>query len=207
MPIDDVLLPGARHATGTYRYRVADDRWWWSAGVYAILGFVPGEVVPTSELLLAHRHPDDPRRPGGTLAEELARGEPFSRLHRIVDARGTTRAVVVTGAGVRDDGGRVVEVVGEFVDVTASIVERSTSDANRQISDALSSRSTIEQAKGAVAIVLGLDPEEAFELLCTASSLANVRVRELAERLVGSLADLDPRADRRALVSRVLHLP
>ncbi|OLT46185.1 hypothetical protein BJF88_04875 [Cellulosimicrobium sp. CUA-896] len=184
-----------------------DDRWWWSAGVYAILGLQPGEVVPTTQLLLAHRHPDDTRPTGGTLLEALAEGEPFSHLHRIVDAHGATRTVVVTGTAVRDDAGRVVEVTGDLVDVTASVAARSASDANRQISDAFSSRGRIEQAKGAVAIVLGLDPEEAFSLLCAASSLANVRVRDLADELVSCLADLDPRADRRALVSRILHLP
>ena len=44
---------------GPFRYTVPSDSWWWSEEVYAIHGFQPGAVVPSTELMLAHAHPSD----------------------------------------------------------------------------------------------------------------------------------------------------
>ena len=49
---------------------------------------------------------------------------------------------------------------------------------------AMASRATIEQAKGALMLVYGLDAEAAFSLLSWQSQRSNIKLRDLAERLV-----------------------
>ena len=48
----------------------------------------------------------------------------------------------------------------------------------------MSSRAVIEQAKGVLMAEQGCLPEEAFELLRAASQRENVKLREIAERIV-----------------------
>ena len=49
-------IPGT---TGTFHFARDTGTWTWSEQVYAIYGFAPGDVVPTTELILAHQHPED----------------------------------------------------------------------------------------------------------------------------------------------------
>ncbi len=76
------VAPGPHAPAGRFVHRVPDDTWWWSDDLYRIYGFAPGEVVPSTELIKRHRHPDDPAP-----ADAPANGEPFCSQHRIVDRR------------------------------------------------------------------------------------------------------------------------
>ncbi|BBY88479.1 PAS domain-containing protein [Mycolicibacterium tokaiense] len=71
---------------GAFRYLTADQRWEWSEAVAAMHGYLPGQVQPTTELVLAHLHPED----APTVAELVARmagaSGPFSSRHRIIAA-------------------------------------------------------------------------------------------------------------------------
>ena len=58
----------------------------------------------------------------------------------------------------------------------------------QQLEQAMVSRATIEQAKGVLAAQTGCSPDEAFVLLRTASQRENVKLREVAERIVASVA-------------------
>jgi transcriptional regulator with GAF, ATPase, and Fis domain len=57
-----------------------------------------------------------------------------------------------------------------------------------QLQTALKSRATIDQAKGVLMARHGCSAEKAFELLAEASSSANVKLREVAARLVDEAA-------------------
>lgn len=187
---------------GQYRVDLATDTWWWSAETYRLHGFEPGDVVPTTALVLAHKHPDDRERVRDVLERARRDGAPFSSLHRIMDARGRERVLVVVGQGRRDrDTGRVVELLGYFVDVTRPVRAQAGRQAQRDITAAADSRGPIEQAKGVVAATLGVRPEQAFALLRRASNERNVRLRELARQVVeeGTRPD-DDRADRVAVL-------
>ena len=89
-------------------------------------GFEPGEIVPTTPLMLSHKHPDDRTRVDGILRRAAETGQPFSSVHRIIDAAGKTRVLAVTGQGRRDPAtGKVTELFGYFVDVTKTQREAS----------------------------------------------------------------------------------
>src|SRR5687768_15595433 len=51
---DDVI-----RQTGRFAYDVKNDRWDWDDDVFAIHGYRPGEVEPTTELFLKHKHDGD----------------------------------------------------------------------------------------------------------------------------------------------------
>lgn len=197
-----VLALGTRTRAGAYRLDLATQHWWWSDEVYAIHGFAPHEVVPTTELLLAHKHPEDRDRSVATLDEASRTGAPFSSVHRIVDARGRERVVAVVGEGQGTGAsGGPAELVGYFVDVTDVVDDRAQAAATVSIAAAAQSRSVIDQAVGVVAFVEEVDPEAAFLVLRSASNDANVPIRVLARAIVGALPTLrhDPRRVRHFL--------
>ncbi|MFD2794070.1 PAS and ANTAR domain-containing protein [Promicromonospora vindobonensis] len=183
--LEEVLAGGVRPPVGRYRLDLATGQWAWSDEVYVMHGFDPGQIVPTTPLMLSHKHPDDRARVDGLLRRAAETGQPFSSVHRIRDANGKTRTLAVTGQGRRDPAtGRVTELFGYFIDVTESHREAAARDATASIRASAERRAVIEQAKGVLMVVYGTDEESAFELLRQASNLANIPVRDIAQTLV-----------------------
>jgi hypothetical protein len=209
----DALTGGSSQRVARYRYDVLRESWWWSQDMYELHGFAPGEVVPTTELMIAHRDEGD-----GADAMERARvvltsGEAFCWRHRITDASGRTRTVLSLGEGVCDARGAVTAVEGYYVDVTDVLRREIDSESHDAVARAAVSRAVIEQAKGILIVAYGLDAHAAFELLRWHSQHRNVKLRALAAGLVelftgdppdaASLrqrvtAYLDPRSDGEA---------
>ncbi|MCP2265292.1 PAS and ANTAR domain-containing protein [Promicromonospora thailandica] len=203
MEIERALTLGTNHVVGRYRYDIARQVWWWSDETYRIHGFEPGDIVPTTSLVLAHKHPGDRARVSRVLAHAALTGDPFSSVHRIMDARGRERTLTVVGEGRRDPATqRVSELVGFFVDITAGIEVQASEAATASIRAAAASRAVIEQAKGVLAFVLDVDPDAAFARLRATSNDTNVAVRELAQRVVATACTAgSTAADVIALVS------
>ena len=44
---------------GSFHFWFAGERWDWSDEVARMHGYEPGSVVPTTKLLLSHKHPED----------------------------------------------------------------------------------------------------------------------------------------------------
>lgn len=178
---------------GWYRYHFADGRWEWSAEVQRMHGYEPGTVTPTTALVLSHKHPDDRGQVAATLDEIRRTRQAFSTRHRIIDAHGTLREMIVIGDQLRDETGAVVGTHGFYVDATADappangLCEDSITAAVAEISE---SRSAIEQAKGMLMVVYRVDAGRAFDLLKWRSQETNVKVRRLAEQLLSDFGAL-----------------
>ena len=186
--VGGALGGGEPQRVGAFVHDVRDGRWAWSEDLYRILGFAPGEVVPSTELLLAHQHPDDDEPGTAAVRAALRTGVPFSVRRRLIDARGGTRTVVLVGRGrVRD--GVLTEVHGYVVDVTEALADDVREQADVAIEAARQHRGALEQAKGAVMLALGVDADTAFHLLAAKSQAANVKVHRVAEDLVANLGD------------------
>ncbi|MEV0891653.1 PAS domain-containing protein [Promicromonospora sp. NPDC050262] len=84
--------------------------WWWSDETYRIHGFEPGDVVPTTALVLAHKHPQDRARVSQVLQAAALTGEPFSSVHRIMDAHGNERIIQAGASLVRCEHARPDDV-------------------------------------------------------------------------------------------------
>jgi hypothetical protein len=86
---------GGPQRVGWFRFYFDDDRWEWSPQVEKMHGYLPGSVAPTTEMVLANKHPDDYRYIADTLDLIRRTRQPFSSRHRIIDAEGRIHHVVV----------------------------------------------------------------------------------------------------------------
>ena len=93
--VQDPLSGSAPQRIGWFRFYFDDDRWEWSPQVEKMHGYLPGSVTPTTELVLAHKHPDDYRQIADTLDLIRQSRQAFSSRHRIIDVQGRVHHVVV----------------------------------------------------------------------------------------------------------------
>jgi len=182
--VEQALTGGRSQTVGRFRFLIDDERWEWSDEVQEIHGYAPGEMPnPTTEQVLAHKHPDDYADVVGALDDTRRTRTAFSTRHRMIDKHGRHHDVAVVGDLIRDTEGDVVGTEGFYIDVTpaATDYENRMSEAVAEFTD---HRAFIEQAKGMLAVVYGLDDDAAFEILKWRSQQSNVKLRTVAERLV-----------------------
>lgn len=196
--VDLVLGLGDPQRVGRFRFFLDGQRWEWSDAVARMHGYEPGQVEPTTELLLQHKHPEDRERVAAVL-ERVLNGKPFSSRHRIVDTAGRTHCVVVAGDCMVDDAGAVIGTSGFYVDVTDSL----HSDITNVLEAVADARARIEQAKGILMAAYGISAERAFEILVWRSQETNLKVRELAARFLAAVTGTAS-ADTRAHVDHAL---
>jgi PAS domain S-box-containing protein len=180
---------GGPQRVGWFRFYFDDDRWQWSPQVEKMHGYLPGGVTPTTQLVLAHKHPDDYRHIADTLDLIRQTRQPFSSRHRIIDLDGRIHHVVVVGDLLRQDDGSVIGTHGYYIDVTPSERERQDhmTAAVTRIAEA---RAGIDQAKGMLMLIYGMDDAAAFELLKWRSQETNIKLRLLAEQIVADFLAL-----------------
>ncbi|WP_210439624.1 PAS and ANTAR domain-containing protein [Nocardioides xinjiangensis] len=181
---------------GRYTYRPDTDSWWWSDNMFRIHGFEPGSVVPTTELVLRHIHPEDREAAWQSREDVVGRQEPFSFLHRIRTATGDLRVVVAAGHLAREDGASVVH--GHLVDITTVQKRAVAAEVETAVIDFVEHRAVIEQAKGVLAQLYSVDVDTAFALLRVFSADTNRRIRDIAAVLVAAASSDRTPAKRRA---------
>jgi hypothetical protein len=177
-------LAGAPQRVGWFRFYFEDQRWEWSEQVQRMHGYEPGTVTPTTELVLEHKHPDDRRQVAATIDEMLRSHRAFSTRHRILDTSGTVHHVVVVGDQLTDHHGVVIGTHGYYVDLTPTSDRNSDDLITAKVNEITEHRAVIEQAKGMLMLVYGLDAQGAFDLLKWRSQESNVKVRRLAHPIV-----------------------
>ncbi|MFI8524075.1 PAS and ANTAR domain-containing protein [Promicromonospora sukumoe] len=204
--IEEALDGGEMPPVGRYRLDLLTETWSWSREVYVMHGFEPGEVVPTTGLMVSHKHPDDLGNVDGALRRSAESGEAFSSVHRIVDTRGETRTLVITGQGYREEGtGEVTVLSGYIIDVTDAHRAAAARDATAAIQASAERRAAIEQARGMLMMVYSVDHDLAFQLLRRVSNDTNVPLRDIARELVGFVESSVPAApESRGLVDEFL---
>lgn len=116
--IEQALAGGSPQRVGWFRFHFGDERWEWSDQVHRLHGYEPGTVVPTTQLVLSHKHPDDYVQIAATLDEIRRTHRTFSTRHRIIDTKQAMHDVIVIGDRLYDDDGDVIGTHGFYVDVT-----------------------------------------------------------------------------------------
>ncbi|CAM4071680.1 PAS and ANTAR domain-containing protein [Nocardia ninae] len=226
--VERVVGAGTPLGTGGFRFWFADRRWEWSDELARMHGYAPGEVEPTTELLLAHKHPDDRDRVEAVLVTSVEDDTPFSSSHRIIDTAGAVHQVIVVSEPMHDEAGQTIGTVGFYVDITETLTEHHdaagdgaadiASDGhgdghatnNRAVAsdvmlpELLTARAAIEQAKGVLMVVYRINAEQAFRVLRWRSQETNTKLRVLAEQLITGL-DRVPAAEA-SMRSRIDHL-
>ena len=168
---------------GRFRFDRASGRWWWSDHMFLIHGVQPGDVVPTSELLLTHVHRDDRAEVREVLDRSVGERDPHACHYRLVDMSGATHRVVLAAACDGDGG-----VSGFLVDFTAAHDALLAERVNAELMLALESHAAIDQAKGILMLTYGVDEDAAFGILKQSSQRHNVRLREVAGKVVQAVA-------------------
>ena len=187
---DQVIGAGRPQSVGSFRVWFSDQRWEWSDEVANMHGYLPGTVQPTTELLLQHKHPDDREQVASVLERSLREAEPFSSRHRIIDTTGNVHHVIVVADQLLADGGKVVGTSGYYIDVTETLAEYRKETLNDSLPELVAARAVIEQAKGALMLVYGINENQAFRVLRWRSQDTNVKLRSLAAGLVADLPAL-----------------
>ncbi|ORW06521.1 PAS and ANTAR domain-containing protein [Mycobacterium kyorinense] len=180
---EQALAAGAPQRVGWFRFFFDDQRWEWSEQVQRMHGYEPGTVTPTTELVLSHKHPDDRRQVAATIDNVLHTRQPFSTRHRILDTGGAVHHVVVVGDQLTDGGGVVVGTHGYYVDITPASDQPGEDAITEKVAEITGQRSSIEQAKGMLMLVYGIDADAAFGLLKWRSQESNVKLRLLAQQV------------------------
>lgn len=176
---------GQDRQTGRFVFHVATSTWEWDDDVFRIHGYEPGEVEPTTDLVMRHKHELDRVLVEETLASAVADGAPFNIYYRII-VGDEVRRVVLVGEGEYDGtvGGKADRLVGYYLDLTPEMVAESSAAADAAVAASAKARDTIEQAKGILMLGYGLDADAAFAMLKWWSRNRNVKVREVADRLI-----------------------
>jgi PAS domain S-box-containing protein len=203
--LDLALLGGAPQRVGRFDYHYSSDAWTWSDTVARIHGYEPGEVEPTTELVMSHKHPDDLAQVKGLLQQSEA---PFSSRHRIRTTTGEIRSVVVVGDAVTGQDGRIVATRGFYVDITDGLNAELQQSLGEELQVIIPNRELIEQAKGMLMAVYELSADDAFGILKWRSQQLNVKLSTIA---AGVVADLPKRLkvhpSMRAPIDRYLMSP
>ncbi|MFC8192881.1 ANTAR domain-containing protein [Cellulomonas sp. NPDC057328] len=173
-------IPGA--PAPRLRYVPADGSWWWSPECWALHGFEAGDVVLTTDLVLAHVDPEDRDRWWSTFS--AATVHPVHARFRMRDARGQEHHVAAVCRRT-DDGA----LEADLVDVTRLVAAEGSRLASSQIAASAASRATIEQAKGLLTAAFGITPELGFAVLREASMRSNVSLRTIADGIVEHVVD------------------
>ncbi len=178
--VEQALAGGSPQRVGWFRFYFADQRWEWSAQVHQMHGYEPGSITPTTELVLSHKHPDDRGQVAATIDDILHTHKAFSTRHRIIDTGGRVHHVVVVADRLVDDHGAVIGTHGFYVDVSTGPDQDLVTERLAEIAE---NRAGIEQAKGMLMLVYGIDGDAAFSLLKWLSQESNVKLRALAEQI------------------------
>ncbi len=189
---------------GSFRYLKVPDRWEWSDAVARMHGYRPGEVVPTTELILSHKHPDDKPAVSEIIEQVLRHGAAFSSRHRIIDTAGNVHVVVVVGYQLVDASDQVIGTSGFYIDVTDAFQEDMQKSVTEAVAEVEERRAVIHEAIGIIRMAYGVSAERAFEVLTWRSQQTNVKLRRIAEQFVRELAEEPLDAGVRAHIDHVL---
>jgi ANTAR domain/PAS fold len=181
---------------GSFRFWFVGQRWEWSDEVARMHGYEPGSVVPTTQLLMSHKHPEDRAHVQDLLDYALRSGESFSSRHRFVDTAGTVHDAIVVADRMLDDNGAVLGTAGHYIDLTDTFDETRIETRQEVLDEALpdlfENRAAIEQAKGVLMAIYRVSADQAFRVLQWRSQETNTKVRALAGQILREVAAMPP---------------
>jgi PAS domain S-box-containing protein len=197
-------MPAEYLNIGTFRLWFVGHRWEWSDEVARMHGYEPGDVEPTTQLLLSHKHPDDRAHVQELLDHALQSEGSFSSRHRFIDTGGTVHDAIVVADRMLDESGAVLGTEGYYIDLTDTLDETRQEVLDEALPDLFESRAAIEQAKGVLMAIYRVSAEQAFRVLQWRSQETNVKLRALAKQLLDDMATLP--APAAAVQSQFDHL-
>lgn len=185
-------IAAVRPMVGSFRFWFTTDRWEWSPELYRLHGYDPGEIEPTTELLIKHKHPDDHHDIAEAITRSIDQGEPFSSHHRFLDTAGGEHNVMVVADRIFNSEGRPVGTTGFYIDLSDERADAQRDVLNVRMPEMVHARALIEQAKGVLMRIYGINANQAFRVLVWRSQETNTKLRDLAEQILLDLQQLPP---------------
>jgi hypothetical protein len=167
----------------SFEYDVESGRWTWSQGLCELHNLAPGEE-PTTHLILDRMVEEDRPVMLARFRHHLDHPGPYSCVYSLIRSDGHIRRVIFVGES-QAVGGKVARLTGFVVDLTEPLRET----ARAAVAASAEHRAAIEQAKGALMLTFGVEEDGAFELLRAYSSRHNIKLAEVAHRIVAGLCD------------------
>lgn len=180
---------------GSFRFLIAGESWEWSDEVARMYGYQPGTVVPTTELVLSHKHSDDKPTVAALIVNAIREGQPFSSRHRIIDTYGRIHLVVVVGDRLVDDAGQVIGTAGFYIDITEDYENDVRDRVRTATTEPTAGRAVIEQARGILMYVYNLPDNRALDLLKWRSRQTKTNLPDLCQRFVRNVTRRDMAPD------------
>lgn len=175
---------GVGLSVGTFTFDTRTSVWHWDDHMFAIHGFQPGDIVPSTRLMLAHKHPEDRAAFDRLFTRLCTEGGEIVSLHRILDARGKLRKVLLMAHAAHQASLCRELITGRMVDLSASMRLDAVAYADESVARAVEKRHVIEQAKGIIMHALRVDAETAFSILAEKSQQSHQKLRDVAELIV-----------------------
>lgn len=184
-------------APTAFRWNIAEQRCWWSSGLFRLLGYASGEIEPSLAALLERQHHDDRDKMEQALKQLNTDGQPFVFEHRVITRAGQLRRVILLARAAVDASGRPHLITGTFVEITGAL--RVTEGSTQLIAKAhtelerlnarIESLNLINQATGVLMERHQIAAQEAHMLLRRNSQLAGRKLVWVASELLftGSL--------------------
>jgi PAS domain S-box-containing protein len=157
---------------GNWDWNAVNGELHWSEETYRILGFRPGEIVPTFEEFLKLVVPGDREELQKQVEEALEGRKPYDIQFRIQRRDGTELALHARGEVERDESGRAVRMSGSMQDIT----ERKESERREKV------RREQWRRLSELSLTMSGDPADIFEHVARMiGELFHVRVVCLSE--------------------------
>ncbi|MDB5857099.1 MAG: hypothetical protein JWQ76_788 [Ramlibacter sp.] len=120
-----ILAEGQRISrTGSWTWVLSSGRLTWSEQQYRMLGFEPGTVEPSVELLLGVLQPEERARVRQQIEQAAVTRQEFVTAYRVVLPDGSIRNFRCVGRPVVTEGGEV----DEFIGITSDVTERAQAE-------------------------------------------------------------------------------
>ncbi|MDR5900361.1 PAS domain-containing protein [Halomonas vilamensis] len=105
---------------GSWQFDLPEEHRVWSNEIYRLLGYEPGEIIPSAEEITAHLHPEDRARVEASMVHALKTGA-HDINYRIVRPSGEVRYVHELARGERDSQGALLRLSGTVQDITERV--------------------------------------------------------------------------------------
>ena len=179
---------------GVLRWNLVDNLVWWSAEMYRLHDYEPGEVQPSLELLFTHQHLEDRDRAQRAFDRIRHDGRAFTFEHRLITRTEVLRTVVLAVTSTSGPTGRPEWITGISLNVTQNRRLHHATTAETfsglqtelaKLNAGVACRELINQATGILMERHKL-PKAAAALLTEASQQAGCSIAEVAAQLVTS---------------------
>jgi PAS domain S-box-containing protein len=130
---------------GTFEVDLRSNRFTWSDEMYRLHGYEPGEVEPTSELILSLVHPDDREAFAADSKRMLESPYHARRRYRIKLDDGEVRHLIGENQIEEDGAGNPVRMFGTVQDITDDVLAERELLAHHELSQALSEWESLDE--------------------------------------------------------------